>query len=65
MEPDKIESVKYLPNRAMKRRALFHKPTKYTNVKFDENNNLIMYLHPTKGFKGNKKAIREFKNKGK
>lgn len=48
-------------NRKERRFSLFHKPTKFMYVQYDENNHVRMYLHPTKGFKGNKKAIAEFK----
>ena len=60
-----VKEPKTVFNRAEKRKMMFYKPTKFSNVQYNESGRLMMYLHPTKGFKGNKKAIREFKNKGK
>lgn len=54
-------------NRKMRRQIKFYKPTKYTNIMKNDNGDIIAYLHPTRGYKGNKKAIMNFKlnNKGK
>jgi len=55
-EPKKVFNRKerrYLTYRA--------KPTKFSHIKFDKDNNPIAYLHPTKGLKGNKKACEEIK----
>ena len=48
-------------NRKERRYMTFHKSTKYSHIKFDKDNNPIAYLHPTKGLKGNKKAVEEIK----
>lgn len=48
-------------NRKERRFMMFHKPTKYSHIKFDKDNNPIAYLHPTQGVKGNKKACEEIK----
>ena len=48
-------------NRKERRRIKFYKPTKFSNIKFDKDNNPIAYLHPTKGLKGNKKACEEIR----
>lgn len=49
-------------NRKERRYSTFHKNTKFTCIKYREDNKTpLMYLHPTKGFKGNKKAIAKFK----
>ena len=46
-------------NRRERRFMMFHKPTKYSHIKLDDKGNPIAYLHPTKGLKGNKAAVKE------
>lgn len=48
-------------NRRERRYVTYHKPTKFSHLKFDEKNNIIAYLHPTRGLKGNKKAVEEIR----
>lgn len=48
-------------NRKERRYMTFHKLTKFSHIKFDKNGDPIAYLHPTKGLKGNKKAVEEIK----
>ena len=48
-------------NRKMRRYMHFYKPTKFMNIMKDENGSIVAYLHPTRGYKGNKKVIAEMK----
>lgn len=48
-------------NRRERRYISFYKPTKFSHIKFDEEHKPIAYLHPTKGLKGNKKAVEEIR----
>lgn len=48
-------------NRKERRFMTFHKPTKYSHIKFDDKGNPVAYLHPTRGLKGNKKLVDEIR----
>lgn len=49
-------------NRTQKRKAFYFKQTRFKIIA-QIGNKIIAYLHPTKGYKGNKKAIKEYKKK--
>lgn len=49
-------------NRKQFRYAHFHKPTKL-QVLMTNLGKVVAYLHPTKGYRGNKKAIKEYRKK--
>ena len=48
-------------NRKQTRATIYHKPTKFMAVKYSEDFAMIAYIHPTKGYRGNKKAIAEYR----
>ena len=48
-------------NRKQTRATICHKPTKFMAVKHSEDFAMIAYIHPTKGYRGNKKAIAEYR----
>lgn len=48
-------------NRKQTRYTIYHKPTKYVAVKYRGDFSMIAYIHPTKGYRGNKKAIAEYR----
>lgn len=48
-------------NRKQTRATIYHKPTKFVAVKYREDFTMIAYIHPTKGYRGNKKAIKEYR----
>lgn len=61
-----MSETKTVLNRKERRRVAFYKPTKFTCIKYREDNKTpLMYLHPTKGFKGNKKVIAKYKMESK
>lgn len=45
----------------MRRYMQFYKPTKFMNIMKNDEGSIIAYLHPTRGYKGNKKAIAEMR----
>ena len=47
-------------NRKQTRTMIYSKPTKF-RVIATENGNTKAYIHPTKGYRGNRKAITEFR----
>lgn len=48
-------------NRKQTRATIYHKLTKFMAVKYSEDFTMIAYVHPTKGYCGNKKAIAEYR----
>lgn len=48
-------------NRKQTRSTIYNKPTKFVAVKYCEGFIMIAYIHPTKGYRGNKKAIAEYR----
>lgn len=49
-------------NRKQKRQAFYSNPTRFKIVA-QVGEKIIAYLHPTKGYRGNKKAIINYKKK--
>lgn len=54
---DKMKTL----NRKQTRATIYHKPTKFVAVKYREDFTMIAYIHPTKGYRGNKKSIKEYR----
>lgn len=48
-------------NRKQTRATIYNKPTKFVALKYREDLTMIAYIHPTKGYRGNKKAIAEYR----
>lgn len=47
-------------NRKQTRATIYNKPTKFMCIA-REKGEMIAYIHPTKGYRGNKKAIAEYR----
>lgn len=53
---DKMKTL----NRKQTRATIYHKPIKVMCIA-REKGEMIAYIHPTKGYRGNKKAIKEYR----